>query len=37
MRASAAEVCEVISDGFMIAQLPAAIAPTSGAITIDIG
>ena len=31
MAASAADVCVVISDGFMIAQLPAATAPTRGA------
>ena len=37
MRASAAEVCAVISDGFITAQLPAAMAPTSGAQTIDNG
>ncbi len=37
MRAIAADVWLVISDGFMTAQLPAATAPTSGASTIDSG
>jgi hypothetical protein len=37
MRARAADVCVVISDGFITAQLPAAMAPTSGAHTIDSG
>ena len=37
MRAIAAEVWRETSDGLTIAALPAAIAPTSGASTIDSG
>jgi len=37
MRAIAADVWVVTSDGFITAQLPAAMAPTSGAQTIDRG
>ena len=37
MFASVLEVWRVTSDGFITTQFPAAIAPTSGAITIDNG
>jgi hypothetical protein len=37
IRAMAAEVCDVTSEGLRTAQLPAAIAPTSGEQTIDSG
>ena len=37
MLAIAAEVCTVTSDGFITAQLPAAMALTSGAVTMDNG